>query len=124
MKLTLNTFVLNVSAAAKTTNHYQAGEFYQAIGELQELLDVDPGNWEARLMLAACLYKTDQYLAAQRAFQFLSQRTTDEEIRARAVEGLELTNSRLKIHKRSYLPAEFGFNDTIPPRPSVPAWLV
>ncbi len=97
MKLTFNTMVLDVSTvtAPKTIKHYQAAEYYDAIADLQELLDIEPGNWEARLMIAACYYKTDQFLAAHRAFHYLSQRTTDEGIRARALEGLEQTNSKL-----------------------------
>lgn len=129
MALTFNTLIADVSVALKAINLYQAGSYKEAISELQCILDYEPCNWDARLMLAACYYKTGQLPAAHRAFQFIKDRTDRDELRKKAEEGLEATNA--KIEKRdsgaSALPAEYGlYVDRVNHRSSAsqgPNWL-
>lgn len=110
MKLTFNTLVVDVSVALKAINRYQAGAYKEAISDLQCILDLEPRNWDARVMLAACFYKTGQYSSAQRAFQFIADKSESVEARAKAMEGLQATNAKLdpRGSGMSALPPEFG----------------
>lgn len=110
MKLTFNTLVVDVTVALKAINRYQAGAYKDAIADLQCILDLEPRNWDARIMLAACYYKTGQYPAAQRAFQFIADKSEIAEVRAKAMEGLQATSAKLDPRNSgmSALPAEFG----------------
>lgn len=109
MQLTFNTLVVDISAALNAIKLYQAGEFQKAIDSIQCVLDLEPNNWDARLMLAACYYKTGQFASAHRAFQLICDRTTCEEVRAKAKEGAEVTAAKITgNHIRPAIPAEFG----------------
>lgn len=127
--LTFNTMIADVSVALKAINLYQTGCYKEAINELQSVLDCEPNNWEARLMLAACYYKTAQYPAAERAFQFIANKTTNPEVRKRAEEGIDATRDKMDGSKggKSALPAEFGlYVERInrPTAPQGPTWLL
>ncbi len=110
MKLTFNTLIADVSIALKAINNYRAGSYEQAITSLHDILDSEPMNWDARLMLAACYYKTEQWSSAHRAFAFIVSRTNDNDIRAKALEGQQVTSAKLNnwIGRPGELPAEFG----------------
>ncbi|MBY0549044.1 MAG: tetratricopeptide repeat protein [Candidatus Obscuribacterales bacterium] len=107
MNLTLNTLVADLSVALKALEHYQSGRFRDAIEDLQSVLDFEPQNWDARLMLAASYYKTQQWSAAYRTFQYIAANAVDNEIRLKASEGMQVTQSKLTAN-RCGLPAEFG----------------
>lgn len=108
MSLTFNTIVLDVSVALNAINHYQAGKYKEAIEALQCVLDLEPHNWDARLMLAACYYKTAQYVSASRAFQYIVDCTDNADVRKKAQEGAQV--SAAKMNKRDFteIPPEFG----------------
>ncbi|MBX9567911.1 MAG: tetratricopeptide repeat protein [Candidatus Obscuribacterales bacterium] len=90
-------------------NLYQAGEYRKAISHIQEILDLEPSNWDARLMLAVCFYKTGQHGAAIRAFQTITERTNCDEIRAKSEEGLAVCTAKLeRRNERSAIPSEFS----------------
>lgn len=109
MKLTFNTLVVDLSVALKAIKLYQSGEFKQSISAIQDVLDLEPNNWDARLMLAVCYYKTGQYAAALRAFQLIADKTDCIEIRRKANEGVHVTAAKLdNRHNRPAFPAEFG----------------
>lgn len=109
MSNTFNTLVHNLSTVVNVVNLYQSGKFRDAIALLQEILDVEPNNWDARLMLAVCFYKTGQVAAAHRAFQLIVEKTTDLGIRQKALEGVDVTRAKLLGHHvPTAMPAEFG----------------
>lgn len=110
MKLTFNTLIADVSVALKAINSYRAGCFEEAISCLQDILDVEPTNWDARLMLGACYYRLGQWSAAHRAFSYIVAKTDNIEIRAKAQEGQQVAASKLSnwIGNPAELPAEFG----------------
>ncbi len=106
MKLTFNTKNVNIQVALKALNHYRKEEFLEASEALIEILDMEPQNWDARLMLGACYYRTDHFFSAERCFRIICEQAHDSSIRARAREGLISTSARLG--KRVSTPPEFG----------------
>ncbi len=109
MKQTFNTFVSDLSVALTAINLYQAGEYRKAISHIQEILDLEPNNWDARLMLAVCFYKTGQHASAIRAFQVIAEKTNCDDIRKKANEGTAVCTAKLdKRNERSAIPAEFS----------------
>lgn len=106
MEITFNTKIVDIAVALNALKLYRTKNYKDAISYLVEILDVEPRNWDARLMLSACYYKTKQYAAAQRAFRFLYDNCPEEDVRSRAREGLQATNALLE--KKVELPAEFG----------------
>lgn len=108
--LTFNTTSLDVSVALDAIKHYQAGNFNLAINSLQMVLDCEPDNWDARLMLGACFYKSGQYMSAHRIFQFLCDKTTNLEIRLKATEGVQVCAAKMdkRLSMPGDIPAEFG----------------
>lgn len=129
MTLTFNTLIADVSVALRAINFYQSGSYKDAIGDLQSILDYEPCNWDARLMLAACFYKTGQLPAAHRAFSFIKDRCDKDDVRNRAMEGLEATNAKLEKRDTSMsaLPAEYGLyveRVNAPSQQRGPSWLL
>lgn len=110
MNLTFNTEIAtNVSVVLDALNFYQKRQFKEAIEPLMNVLDMEPRNWDARLMLAACYYKTEQYGAAERAFRMIYDNAADIEMRNKAGQGLRAVAH--KFHRRTHdLPPEFGCN--------------
>lgn len=108
MKLTFNTMVADLSVALSAINHYQSGLFTEAINDLQSVLDFEPKNWDARLMLGACYYRTQQWSAAHRTFDFIASKCTDSDIRAKAQEAVQVTTAKLNKWNAVGLPREFG----------------
>lgn len=107
VNLTLSTLVADLSVALKALEHYQSGRFRDAIQDLQSVLDFEPKNWDARLMLGASYYKTQQWSAAHRTFQYIATNAVDNEIRLKANEAMQVTQSKLNSN-RCGMPAEFG----------------
>jgi thioredoxin-like negative regulator of GroEL len=97
MELTFNTSIVDVSVALSALNYYRSGNFREAINALIQILDQEPRNWDARLMLAACYYKTGQYAAAGRGFRYLYEQAEMEDVRKRAHQGLLSTNSKIGV---------------------------
>lgn len=108
MNLTFNTEIAaNISVVLEALNYYQNRQFNQAIQPLLNVLDVEPRNWDARLMLAACYYKTNQYAAAERAFRMICENSGDADLKKKAAEGLRAASAKLSRRSMT-LPAEFG----------------
>lgn len=106
MDITFNTKNVDASVALKALKHYRAREYQPALVCLLEILDFEPNNWDARLMLAVCYYKTNQMAAAQRAFRHIWQNCKVDDIRATACDGLQAATAALK--KDEPVPLEFG----------------
>jgi len=59
-------------------NLYKDGDFRRAMLQLIEVLDKEPENWHARLMLGTCYYKSGEFAAASAVFDLC---TTDVRMR-------------------------------------------
>ncbi len=106
MNLTFNTKNVNIAVALKALNLYRSGNFKEAVGALLEVLDAEPSNWDARLMLGACYYKLGQYFSAQNVFRMICDQAEDAVLRNRARQGLLATAS--KTGNRIDMAPEFG----------------
>src|SRR3989338_3017168 len=104
MDITFDTQVVDVSVALNALKHYRAGEYKLAIAALQEILDVEPKNWDARLMLGVSFYRTAQFITAQRAFRYIFDNCPVDAIKRKAMDGLQAANSKLQ---KNETPAEF-----------------
>ena len=107
MEITFNTKNAEASVAVKAMQLYKNKQFKEAIPVLHDILDCEPNNWYGRLILGACYYKTQQYLAAQRLFRFLNETCPEREVRLKALEALRSTNTMLDGGTHD-IPAEFG----------------
>lgn len=96
MDIKFNTQIVDISVALNALKHYRAGEYKQAIEALLKILDNEPNNWDARLMLAASYYKTEQFAAAERAFEILKNTCPEEQIREKAQIGFEASTAKLR----------------------------
>jgi tetratricopeptide (TPR) repeat protein len=121
MEFTLNTSNVDVTVALNALKYYKARDYKGAMKCLLEILDVEPNNWDARLMLAACYYKTSQYASAQRAFRFLMDRCPDADLKGAAVEGLQAATAKLEANATD--PIEFGAYAPRLPQSARPSWL-
>jgi cytochrome c-type biogenesis protein CcmH/NrfG len=106
MDITFNSQNADAALALKALQHYRAKDYKPAQNCLLELLDVDPKNWHARLLLAVCYYKTSQLATAARAFQFIYDGCNDDDVRRKAQEGLRV--SQAAMQGKQQMPAEFG----------------
>jgi hypothetical protein len=106
MDLSFNTTSVDVSVALKALKHYRAREFNLAIEALLSVLDVEPRNWDARLMLGCCYYKTNQFGSAHRAFKMIYDRCLDADLKQKAADGMRA--SEAKLGKTNDIPLEFG----------------
>lgn len=122
MKLTFNTQNVDIKITLKALGHYRAGEYQQAASALQEILDTEPQNWDARLMLGACYYKAGKFFMADNTFRLILDQCTDLEIKKKAREGV-LTNSYKCTNKNTphRTPPEFGSCST--PEKFIASWL-
>jgi hypothetical protein len=95
-QMTFNTQNVNIAVALRALDSYRNKNYVEAVGALLEVLDLEPRNWDARLMLGACYYKLGQNFAAQNAFRKICEQAKDPEVCARAREGLRATGGRLE----------------------------
>ncbi len=107
MDLSINTSEVDVAVALEAYGHYKSGRYKDAIPLLQNILDVEPNNWQARLFLAASFFKTGLPMAAQRAFRFVFQSCPDDGLRQKACLGFQFVNASI-TSEQTPLPAEFG----------------
>ena len=106
MEFTFNTQIVDVSVALNALKLYKAGQYKDATAKLLDIIDVEPKNWDARLMLGACYFKTEQFGAAQRAFRFIYENCPLSDNKSRALEGMQAATFKLQPQK--HLPMEFG----------------
>jgi hypothetical protein len=106
MQLTFNTQNTSATVALKALKCYRDGDYKEASLALLEVLDAEPINWDARLMLGACYYKMEQYFSAQCAFRIVCDQANDPMTRIKGREGLLASGG--KMGKRVDMPPEFG----------------
>ena len=107
MEITFNIQNANATVALRALNLYRAQRYNEAIPALTDILDYEPGNWDARLLLAACYYRTQQFMTAQRIFRYISESCPDRLTRLKAIEATNVISSKLD-NKADALPPEFG----------------
>lgn len=107
MDISFNTENREAAVGLRAMQQYKAKQFNEAIGSFTEILDFEPQNWDARLLLAASYYKSNQYYTAQRIFTFIAESCPDREIAGKAREALRSTKAQLE-HGSTTLPPEFG----------------
>ena len=103
-----NTQNVNITVALNAMENYRNKDYKEAVPNLIHVLDVEPQNWQARLMLGACYYKLGQYFAAMCAFRLVSDKATDSAIKAEARRGLIACSG--KGQERAKSPEEFGWH--------------
>jgi thioredoxin-like negative regulator of GroEL len=106
MEFTFNTQIVDVSVALNALNLYKSASYKEATTHLLNILDVEPKNWDARLMLGACYFKTEQFASAQRAFRFIYENCPLSDTKSRALEGMQAATFKLQPQKA--MPMEFG----------------
>jgi hypothetical protein len=119
MQISINTTQFESTIALSAYHSYKAGDFDLATQSLLQVLDVEPRNWLARLMLAVCYHKTEKDFAAERALRFVYQNCPDEALKQRACLALQTLAANIQAAKRK--PVEFGrFNSVHHNPPPVP----
>lgn len=121
MELSFNTTSVDVSVALNALKFYRSKEYPQAIEKLLEVLDVEPRNWDARLMLGCCYYKTGQYGSAHRAFKMTYDRCSDPDVKEKANDGVQACER--KLQKAVDFPVEYGDVVARSMPPKIVAWL-
>lgn len=107
MEISFNTQNREAAVGLKALQQYKAKQYNDAIASFTEILDYEPGNWDARLLLAACYYKSGQFMTAQRIFTFIDNNCILAEIVSKARQALRSTQSQLE-RGTTELPPEFG----------------
>ena len=85
---------------------FKEGRYREAIPSLQDILDHEPRNWQARLFLAACFHKTGQPGAALRALRFVYENCTDVALKQKACLALQAVTAAMEQAKP--MPAELA----------------
>lgn len=106
MDFTFNTQIVDVSVALKALQLYRDKDYKQCLSTLLDVLDMEPRNWQARLMVGACYFKTTQWASAQRTFRWLVDNCDEAETKRKAIEGLQAATA--KLQQPAVLPMEFG----------------
>lgn len=99
---------VDATLGVNACNAYAAGDYKNAQKYLQEILDMEPNNWLARFYLATCYAKTDQLYAAQRAFRYIYEKSTDPELKSKAVMMLQRVTGHIEEGGGASKPLEFG----------------
>jgi len=107
MNLTFDIEIVDAKVALRALKQYEEGNFGEAIRTLLEILDLEPKNWQARLMLAVCYYKTKQFISAERTFRFIYDQASERDLRKRGLEGLQATKAKLERNQAG-IPAEIA----------------
>lgn len=107
MEITFNTENRNATVALKALRLYKTKQYSEAIPSLTDILDCEPNNWDARLLLAACYYRTQQYMTAQRIFRFIADGCPERTTRLKALEAINVIATKME-NKSNDCPPEFG----------------
>ncbi len=119
MDFTFNTQIVDISVALQALNLYRDREYKAAIPTLVQILDSEPNNWQARMMLAACYYKTDQFATAHRTFRYIYEKCPQIDLKRKSFEAMQVSHLKTQTHVE--IPAEFGCY--IDRKPKVASWL-
>ena len=113
MNKEITTSQVDASLGLNACKAYEAKDYNLAMKYLIEILDVEPDNWLARFYLAVCYQKTNQTFAAQRAFRFLYDKCTDEDLRKKAMYCMQQVTGQIQ-KPDSKDPPEFGRYNGLP----------
>ncbi len=97
MEFTVNTTFLDANSALQAYRDYKQGKYNEAIAGLIPILDAEPRNWQARLFLGVCYYKTGQKFGALRAFRFVYDNCTDTQLKQKACMALQSVKAEVEI---------------------------
>jgi hypothetical protein len=98
---------LDASVALNAYKLYKAGNYQEAIPCLQNILDMEPANWQARLFLGASFHHLGQNWSAQSAFRYVWDNCTDADLRKKACLALQ-TIAATVAKKPEQTPLEFS----------------
>jgi hypothetical protein len=104
--INFNTTQLDASLVVNAYAFYKSGDYERAISALLGLLNIEPRNWQARLILGACYFHVNQKPAAQQAFRFVHDNCHDHDIARKA--GLALQTVNAELLKDVMPPADSG----------------
>ena len=96
LDFSINTTFLDANAALKAYNDYKQGRYSEAINGLLSVLDTETRNWQARLFLGVCYYKTGQKFGAVRAFRYVYENCDDAELKSKACVAMQSVKSELE----------------------------
>lgn len=96
MDFTVNTQFLDANIALQAYRDYKEGRYNEAIAGLLPILDVEPRNWQARLFLGVCYYKTGQKFGASRAFRYVYDNCNDVELKQKACLALQSVRAEIE----------------------------
>lgn len=122
MGLSFNTENREAGVGLKAFQLYTSKKYSEAISAFNLILDFEPKNWDARLLLGACYYKTKQYITAQRVFNNIAENCDNLEIRSKARQALRSTQMQIE-HGSTDLPPEFGCYNNPGMKSLVKSWL-
>jgi tetratricopeptide (TPR) repeat protein len=117
-----DTQIAGISFAIDALRLYCDGDFKIAISKLIEILDKDPRNWYAHLMLGACYYNTNDLAAARREFQSVYKKCPEVEFVRMSVEGYAASLTTMMINLVEVAP-EFGCYSDRGPATKPVTWL-
>lgn len=106
MELGMNTAEFT-SNAVSAYREYKSGNYQKALPILQDVLDFEPDNWMARLLLGVCFYKCGQPMASVRAFRLVYERCQESPIKQKACLALQAVTATLQKHNIE-MPLEWG----------------
>jgi thioredoxin-like negative regulator of GroEL len=106
MQITITTTQLDASVALKAYKSFKDADYQTASSRLLEILDVEPQNWQARLMLAVCYHKMGQQFASERALRFVYNGCPDSDLKQKAC--LALQSLAAHVDSVKLKPVEFG----------------
>ena len=76
--------------------YYREKQYHRAAAVLHELLDEEPRNIEARLLLASCFLFSARYYLAGQAFLHVVENAQDPDLRLQGLRGIESVRKYLQ----------------------------
>ena len=111
MQTTSTTEMCGVSIFRNAVKLFGEEEYEKAMSQFLEVLDADPLDWYARLLLGACYYKSEEFAAAERIYQYIYQKCSDEKLVRVAVDGFRASRARASKSVRA-MPEHDRFADS------------
>lgn len=94
--ITFNTVQMELASILTGYKLFKAGKYSEATPYLTSVLEIDPENWQARLLLGACYMKTGQAVTALRAFRWVSENCFNEVLKGKADKALQACKAAIE----------------------------